>query len=881
MRPFRCPVTILNTLDHLGKLDGKADEGFFFGYSVTSKVFRVFNTRTRIVKESLHITFLENKPNVAGNRQTWLFDIDTLTKSINYELVVAGNQSNGNASTKACDDVGKDSMKTVPEKDYILLPLWTVDPPFSQNPRSSQYDGSIPSNDDGKKDDDDPREDSKGVDQEKEDDVNSTNTVNTASTNEVNVVGAKTSIELPDDPNMPSLEEIAYSDDNEDVGSEADINNLDAFMPVSHIPTTRVHKDHHVEQIIGDLNSAPQTRRMTNQLQEHGLVSRIQQINHKDFQNCLFACFLSQVEPKKAKGKLGLNGSTGTEVERGIVYDRNTRQGGSEVARIEAIRLFLAYASFKDFVIYQMDVKSAFLYEKIEEEVYVCQPPGFENLDFPDRVYKVEKALYGLHQALRAWSASEAEGRIGDCSLVQDNGKAAEDGIGVKTGNLKVSTIGQNTGVVKKVNGDAQIHALIDGKKIVVSEVTIRRDLQLADEEWIACLLLQFLKILQEWGVITSLFPTMVVQNQPQPPTITLTPTTSTQTPTPDQPTTSIQPSQLQKSIRKPTRKDTKAKINVDYELAQRLQGEEQEELSDEEKAKLFVQLMEARKKHFAAKRAKEQRSKPPTKAQNRKTIATKRVNTFVDMDTEVVEGSSKRAGTEVVKEKANQLKNKSYDEIQKLFDRAMKRVNQFLDMDTEVVEGSSKRACNELEQETKKKQKKDDDKEIAELQMLVNIIPDEEEVSIDAIPLATKPPVIVLLKLLLLKLKLKVNTAQAQFNTVKTERIRAYWEADLRMIATEEGLVNYLARITYVGDFLGPPHSYTSIREPLKSMDEGTVVRNLPTINLEELIKLGICERVMDMVSWVVEDPSRKQVRAAGRGAEIDLEGPQDAPTG
>ncbi|GJR12481.1 putative ribonuclease H-like domain-containing protein [Tanacetum coccineum] len=73
------------------------------------------------------------------------------------------------------------------------------------------------------------------------------------------------------------------------------------------------------------------------------------------------------------------------------------------IARIEAIRLFLAYASFKDFVVYQMDVKSAFLYGKIEEEVYVCQPPGFEDPDFPDRVYKVEKALYGLHQAPRAW----------------------------------------------------------------------------------------------------------------------------------------------------------------------------------------------------------------------------------------------------------------------------------------------------------------------------------------------------------------------------------------------------------------------------------------------------------------------------------------------
>ncbi|GKA92598.1 retrovirus-related pol polyprotein from transposon TNT 1-94 [Tanacetum coccineum] len=85
--------------------------------------------------------------------------------------------------------------------------------------------------------------------------------------------------------------------------------------------------------------------------------------------------------------------------EEGIDYD----EVFAPVARIEAIRLFLAYASFKDFVVYQMDVKSAFLYGKIEEEVYVCQPLGFEDPEFPDKVYKVEKALYGLHQAPRAW----------------------------------------------------------------------------------------------------------------------------------------------------------------------------------------------------------------------------------------------------------------------------------------------------------------------------------------------------------------------------------------------------------------------------------------------------------------------------------------------
>ncbi|GJX52144.1 retrovirus-related pol polyprotein from transposon TNT 1-94 [Tanacetum coccineum] len=84
--------------------------------------------------------------------------------------------------------------------------------------------------------------------------------------------------------------------------------------------------------------------------------------------------------------------------EKGIDYD----EVFAPVARIGAIRLFLAYASFKDFVVYQMDVKSAFHYRKIEEEVYVCQQPGFEDPDFLDRVYKVEKALYGLHQAPRA-----------------------------------------------------------------------------------------------------------------------------------------------------------------------------------------------------------------------------------------------------------------------------------------------------------------------------------------------------------------------------------------------------------------------------------------------------------------------------------------------
>ncbi|GKE69111.1 putative ribonuclease H-like domain-containing protein, partial [Tanacetum coccineum] len=181
MRPFRCLVTILNTIDHLGKFDGNADEGFLVGYSINSKAFRVFTSRTRIVKENLHVQFSEGIPNIAGS---------------------------------------KARMEIVPGKDYILLPFWTVDPPFSQNSKSSPDAGFKPSEDDEKKADEDLRKDSESIDQNKDDNVTSTNNVNAASKNEVNAVGGKISIELPDDPNMPTLEDIIYLDDDEDVGAK-------------------------------------------------------------------------------------------------------------------------------------------------------------------------------------------------------------------------------------------------------------------------------------------------------------------------------------------------------------------------------------------------------------------------------------------------------------------------------------------------------------------------------------------------------------------------------------------------------------------------------------------------------------------------------------
>ncbi|GJQ89920.1 retrovirus-related pol polyprotein from transposon TNT 1-94 [Tanacetum coccineum] len=360
MRPFRCPVTILNTKDHLGKFDGMADKGFFVGYSLNSKALRVFNGRTRIVEE-LHIRFSESTPNIVGSRPDWLFDIDSLTRTINYEPIVVGTRSNGCVGIKASDNAGQARKETEPVKNYILLSLWPAGPPYSQDPKSSQDDRSKPSTDDGKKVNEVSRKDCEGIDQEKEDNINSTNNVNAASINEVNVVGRKTSIELPLDPNMSKLEDYSIFEADEDIGAEADMHNLDITIEVYLIPTTRIHKDHPLDQVTRDLNKKD----------ERGIVIR-------------------------NKARLVAQGYTQEEV---IDYN----EVFALVARIEAIRLFLAYASFKDFVVYQMDVKSAFLYAKIKEEVYVCQPLGFEDPDIPDRVYKVEKALYGLHQAPRAW----------------------------------------------------------------------------------------------------------------------------------------------------------------------------------------------------------------------------------------------------------------------------------------------------------------------------------------------------------------------------------------------------------------------------------------------------------------------------------------------
>ncbi|GJU83794.1 putative ribonuclease H-like domain-containing protein [Tanacetum coccineum] len=284
--------------------------------------------------------------------------------------LVKGNLVRG---TKENIDAGKASVETIPGKDYILLPLWTQDSSLSSSLKDSSDAGFKPSGEEEKKDIKDPGNEDKD-----------------------NVVGKNIVYGYNDDPNMPNLEEIVHSDDDEDVGAETDITNLDTYIPVSPIPTTRIHKDHSVKQIIRDIHSAPQTRRMTKSVTEHGPKKVIQALKDPSWIEAMQEELL-QFKLQQVWTLVDL--PHGYTQEKGIDYD----EVFAPVVRIEAIRLFLAYASFKDFFVYQMDVKSAFMYGKIKEEVYVCQPLGFEDPEFLDRVYKVERALYGLHQAPRAW----------------------------------------------------------------------------------------------------------------------------------------------------------------------------------------------------------------------------------------------------------------------------------------------------------------------------------------------------------------------------------------------------------------------------------------------------------------------------------------------
>ncbi|GJV26262.1 hypothetical protein Tco_1378957 [Tanacetum coccineum] len=316
MRPFGCPLTILNTLDPLGKFDGKSDEGYLLGYSTTSKAFRVYNRRTKRVKENMHIDFLENQPNVAGSGLDWMFDLDFLTNTMNYIPVSVENQVNVDACTQAHsiaaaqkkpsenspkdNDVRDSEDVAEKEKQHMLTEVNQV--------LKDDLERMIAQEIAAKAIDDATRQAFK---EEKKmaaraTSINKLNThrpsvstsnspfVSTANTPYASAASTPTgattggssfvylggqipidastlpNVDLPIDPNIPDLEDdsnvflndciLSGAYDDEDVGAEADFNNMDNTIDVSPIPTLKVHKDHPKGQILGDPKSAVQTR---------------------------------------------------------------------------------------------------------------------------------------------------------------------------------------------------------------------------------------------------------------------------------------------------------------------------------------------------------------------------------------------------------------------------------------------------------------------------------------------------------------------------------------------------------------------------------------------------------------------------------------------
>ncbi|GKC50333.1 ribonuclease H-like domain-containing protein [Tanacetum coccineum] len=305
MKPFGCHVTILNTLDNLGKFDGKSDEGFFVGYSLSSKAFRVYNTRTRKVQENLHIGFLENKPMIEGNGPKWLFDLDSLTQSMNYVPVVAGTFSNDFAGIQGVSESSTSSQQDQDNQDCIVMPIWKDASYFGDAAPRSVADAQIQDKD-GLHDENDATEKSHD-DSSLKDNGTAVQQVNTARP-EINTGSREVSTAVPE-VNTATPEDLVgpshASEDTQVEDQEVELGNIPQSYAVPTTPHTRIHKDHPIEHVIGDVQSSVQTRRMTTSYSEQGFLSAIYEgKTHQDLHTCLFACFLSQEEPKRVSKAL-------------------------------------------------------------------------------------------------------------------------------------------------------------------------------------------------------------------------------------------------------------------------------------------------------------------------------------------------------------------------------------------------------------------------------------------------------------------------------------------------------------------------------------------------------------------------------------------------
>nr|GEU89555.1 retrovirus-related Pol polyprotein from transposon TNT 1-94 [Tanacetum cinerariifolium] len=423
MRHFGCPMTILNTLDPLGKFEGKVDEGFLVGYLVNSKAFRVFNSRTRIVQETLH-----NKEGDAafGEKE---HDAEKPKSAINLS-------PSSSALLGEQDDITEKKDKEKSHVDYFTGNRdLNADFKYYSEDSSNKFSAAGP-------------------------------IVPTAGQNYSNSTNP-----------FSAAEDIAYSD-HENVGAEADFNNLETSITTRSM--TRVIKD------------------------QGGLL----QIFKDDFHTCMFACFLSQEEPKRKVWILVDLPYEKRAIGTKWVY-RNKKDERGIVVRNKARLVAQGHTQEEGIDYEEVFAPSAFLYGTIKEEVYVCQTSGFEDPDHLEKVYKVVKALYGLHQAPRAWQVLD-ERQVSD-EFNRGNyflfGSSASTSIDTKKPLLKdpngedvdvhiyMSMIGllmyltsSRPDIMYASNDVTRLQAIVDKKKVVATEATIRDALRLDDAKGVDCL---------------------------------------------------------------------------------------------------------------------------------------------------------------------------------------------------------------------------------------------------------------------------------------------------------------------------------------------------------------------------------------------------------
>ncbi|KAI3815830.1 hypothetical protein L1987_15513 [Smallanthus sonchifolius] len=410
--PFGNPCTLVKVRDVPTKFSAKAIEGIFLGYVANSTTKRVYNKETRQVEEWFHIDCSNRSLPQMAIGPDWAFDYENIFKSFHLPSDITDEdavvlyyscqdaQHNGflpnvvpNSSipsTSAPDpNVASCSgpQDSESEEDNAIFQDSSADPLLGDDPLPlTQAQGEIPTNLDSK---------------------------------------------------IPITQDYSYQSES----TQVDV------LPVPKVASIKEHKDHPVTNIIGNLQDGVKTRSLVDTC----LYTYIKDSGVLD--DCSHSCFILQVEPKNVE--MALNDTNWKEAmqeelaqfdklkvwnlvdlpkgaypigtkwvfkckkdDQGVLVRNKARlvvQGFNQqegidytevyapVARLEAIRLFLAFTSFKGFKVFQLDVKSAFLYEKVKEEVYVCQPPGFEDPLNPNMVFKLDKALYGLHQAPRAW----------------------------------------------------------------------------------------------------------------------------------------------------------------------------------------------------------------------------------------------------------------------------------------------------------------------------------------------------------------------------------------------------------------------------------------------------------------------------------------------